>query len=163
MHAQLFRFIIWVMVQRANGNLREAVKIVELLISKTDDRRLDFSKVLLTIYTPVSSGLLFLSTSIVFDCDLERYAFLTLATSSVLIVISALIERLGYFLISNEQTRVYVQRLKESVKNNTPEILYQPLDGKNWHSNIVKSQVFIMTALVVVNLMSALTFIYLRV
>lgn len=128
------------------------------LIASTDKDRKVFSKTLLTIYTPVSSGLLFLSTTLSFKNNPEKAYFLIIVTSGVLIVISALIERFGYYLISRHMTETYLAHVRKTGRH-----LDKPIGGKKWQSTLVEAQIFIMLALLVINIGSVLLFVYERV
>jgi hypothetical protein len=128
------------------------------LVKIVDDERRIFSKLLLTIYTPVTSGLFFISNSIILEDNCKKYFFLVITITSTMIVFSALLENLGYFLISREMTDVYTKHVRETGKH-----LVGPFSGKSWQSNFIEMQIYIMTFLLMVNLLSVIAFISLRV
>jgi hypothetical protein len=124
----------------------------------SDKYRLDYSKVLLTIYTPVTSGILYLSTILHFKGGEEKVTFLVITTSSALIVISALIERFGYYLISRSQNDKYINHVRKTGKH-----FDKPLLGEKWQSTLVESQIFVMTALLTINVISVVLFVFQKV
>lgn len=128
------------------------------LLDESDQERRIFSKLLLTIYTPVTSGLFFLSTSLVLNNNREKISFLITVASGILIVFSALLENLGYFLISKSIAGVYVEHVKKTGKH-----LNNPMYGKEWQNKLAEMQVYIMVILLVVNLLSAMCFIYFKI
>lgn len=137
------------------GDLPDVAHGFNTFGKKADNRRLEFSKLLLTVYTPVSSGLVFLSTNLEFENNAQRVFFLILATSSVLIVLSALLERLGYFLISETQAKKFVSHVHK-----TGKALNKPVYGKKWHSKLVGAQIWILFSLLLVNVFSGLCAVY---
>lgn len=134
------------------------VNVFNKLINESDQERRIFSKLLLTIYIPVTSGLFFLSTFLKIDNRFEKFSFLIVVVSAILIVFSALLENLGYFFISKHQAEVYSKHARETGKH-----FNNPIFGKEWQTKLVEMQVYIMTILLVVNLLSAMSFIFLKI
>lgn len=128
------------------------------VISSSDKKRLDFSKTLLAIYTPVTSGLLFLSTSIQLGNIAQKVVFLMAVTTSSSIVLSALIERLAYFLSSKTIAEKFTKHVRGTGKHTNG-----PLKGEKWQNKLISSQVYIMSFLVLVNIVSVVIFVYLKV
>lgn len=125
------------------------------LIRQSDDNRIDFLKLLLAIYTPVTSGIFFLSTSIKLISQNEKHLFVSVATSSALIVLSSLVVQLVYFLSAEERAKKYVDHIKETGKH-----FNKPLYGKKWHSKIIRSFTMLAAGLLLLNIVSVLGFIY---
>lgn len=138
-------------------HLQQIQKSLNDLIQSADKNRLEFSKLLLTIYTPVTSGLLLLSISIKYNMFAEKVLFLFIATTAVLIIFSTLIEKFVYYLISKKIAQTYVDYVRETGKH-----LYEPMYGKQWQNAILKYQPYITIGLLMINLFSALAFIYIK-
>ncbi len=136
------------------------VKTFNKTIEDADKERDDFLKILLTIYTPVTSGLVFLSTTIRFDGGLgyEKISFLFILGSSVLIVLSSLIEKLAYVLIAINIGETYTAHVRETGKH-----LNKPLYGKPWQSFLVECQPYLKLVLILINVISIFWFTLLRV
>ena len=134
------------------------MRVFNKLINEADKERRIFSKLLLTIYTPVTSGLFFLSTSVSLDTNYEKFSFFIIILTAALIVLSALLENLFYFLIIRESAEVYTKHARETGKH-----LVGPFGGKAWQSKFIEIQTFVMTALLFVNLISVLFFVYLNI
>ncbi len=136
------------------------VKTFNKTIEATDKERDDFLKILLTIYTPVTSGLVFLSTTLKFEGGLgyEKLSFSLIIISSVLIVLFSLIEKLAYILIAIHIGETYTAHVRETGKH-----LNRPLYGKNWQSFLIECQVYLKPILIIVNVISILWFTLLRV
>lgn len=128
------------------------------VIENSDKKRLDFSKTLLVIYTPVTSGLLFLSTNLRFDSTYQKVIFLIAVTTSSTIVLSALIERFAYFLSSKTIADKFTKHVRDTGKHTSG-----PLGGKKWQNKLISSQVYVMGLLVLVNILSVVVFVYLKV
>lgn len=128
------------------------------LIKHADSRLLEFLKLLLTIYTPVSSGLFFLSAKIVSENWLQRISFLIVSTTAVFIVLSSLVVFFTYFLISTAIAKKYVDEV-----NNTGEDYEKQITGKRWHSKVINVMTFATASLVSLNLLSVLIYIYSKV
>lgn len=136
------------------------VKTFNKTIEDADKERNDFLKILLTIYTPVTSGLVFLSTTLEFEGGLgyEKLSFLLIVISSVLIVLSSLIEKLAYILIAINIGKTYTAHVRETGKH-----LNKPLYGKPWQSFLVECQTYTRPVLILVNVSSILWFTLLRI
>ena len=137
----------------------ESEEVLKLLRKEREN----FSKILLTIYTPITSGLVFLSTSVVdkFEGRLgfERLSFSIIIFSSVLIVLFALIERFSYVLAWNERNRVYWDHVYKTGKPIGDGIFR----SNPWIAFLIKSQVYLQPILIIVNVTSILWFTMLRI
>lgn len=136
-------------------NLKDVADGFNNFIGRADRDRSEFSKLLLTIYTPVSSGLLLLATRLSFRTNYQKVVFLAVATSSILIVLSALLEKLGYFLSSQTQAKKYVDHVRK-----TGEHLSKPVSGKRWEIRLISAQVYILATLLLINMVFVLLTIY---
>lgn len=134
------------------------IRVFNKLINETDKERRTFSKLLLTIYTPITSGLFFLSISLSLDTKYQKILFFIIVITSVLIVLLALLENLFYFLITKESAEIYTAHVRKTGKH-----LNGPFGGKIWKTRVIEIQIFAMTALLFLNLISILIFIYLKI
>lgn len=139
-------------------DLKSIADTYNMVIQRSDKRRLDFSGLLIAIYTPVSSGLAFVALSVTLASKAEKLAFLATAISSVLIIFCALAERLGYFLIAQTQAKKYIGHVKE-----TGGHFNEPLVGDRWQLKLVTYQIPLQIILLCVNLLSILTLITIAV
>ncbi|MFA6974122.1 MAG: hypothetical protein WC238_05295 [Parcubacteria group bacterium] len=128
------------------------------LIERSDEDRRIFSKLLLTIYTPVSSGLLFLSINLSLENNHEKITFFAISLTSILIVFSALAENFGYYLISKNAATTYINNVKKTGKH-----YGSPLGGTKWQDKLVEWQIYIMVILITINLSSVLYFVFIRI
>ena len=129
-------------------------------IKDADKERNDFLKILLTIYTPVTSGLVFLSTTLKFEGSLgyEKLSFSLIIISSVLIVLSSLIEKLAYILIA-----IYIGESYTAHVRKTGRHLNEPLYGRAWQSFLVECQIYLKPILIAINVVGILWFTMLRI
>jgi hypothetical protein len=117
----------------SSQNLEEVARQFNSFTKRADDNRKSYTSLLLTIYTPVSAGLLLFSTKPIFINQYEKVGFLVVATSSVFIVLCVLLERLGYFFIANTQGKKFEKHVN---KTGTP--LYEPVYGQRWQNALAK-------------------------
>lgn len=142
------------------NDLNTIVESYNKLIQNADKERDNFSKILLTIYTPVTSGLVFLSTSIKFEGDLgyEKLSFAMIVLSSVLIVFSTLVEKFSDILIANTVGETYTAHVRKTGKH-----LGQPMGGKPWQTFLIDIQTYLRPILLIINIASILWFAMLRI
>ena len=136
------------------------IKTFNKTIQTGDRERNDFLKIILTIYTPVTSGLVFLSTSLKFSnpAQQEKLSFALIVISSVLIVFSSLIEKYAYILIANSIGEEYTAYVRKTGKHYS-----QPMGGKPWQSFLIESQIYIRPVLITVNIACILWFTLIRI
>jgi len=146
------------MVKIDSNDLKDIAENHNILIADTDKDRKVFSKTLLTIYTPVTSGLLFLSTTLRFHSDSEKVFYLIVTLTSVSIVISALLERFGYYLISKQMTEKYLSHVRKTGKH-----LTGILGGQKWQSKLVEAQIYIMMGFLLINVLAVFIFVFINV
>jgi hypothetical protein len=123
--------------------------------SRSDKDRSEFSKLMLTVYTPVTSGIFFLSTKLNFSNNYQKVAFLIVATSAALIVLAALAEKLGYFLTSKTQAKKFVDHVHK-----TGRALHTPVYGKKWETNLISIQAYLSAVLLIINVISSVIAIF---
>lgn len=135
------------------GAVSERIKI-------TDQHRESFSKILLSVYAPVTSGLVFFSGNITFQGGrgMEKIAFMLIITSSILLVLTAFVEKFGYILISNTITNILVDHA-----NTTGKVYTDSMNGKDWETNLVTFQTYLRPILIVINSVGVLWFVMLRI
>ncbi|MDB5181147.1 MAG: hypothetical protein JWO54_910 [Candidatus Saccharibacteria bacterium] len=143
---------------QTTAELRSIAETFTELGERSDNRRKDFSKTLLIIYTPVSSGLVFLSTSLDTNSDIQKISFLIMILSSVLIVLCAILERLGSFLITKTIANTFAKYVRETRKHTTG-----PLYGKDWQAKLVSSQVYLLCGLLIINMIASTVFVFTNV
>ena len=131
---------------------------VSKFIKRSDTQRLDFSRTTLTIYSVVTSGLVALTLNIKIDDNVEKFSLLAIITTSVIIVLFAILERFAYFLISDEIAKRYVDHV-----NKTGKHLNNQIFGKEWQSILIKISTIAILISFVLNLISVLIFTYSRV
>lgn len=128
---------------------------ISKLIKKSDDRRLQFTSTVLTIYTVVTSGLVALASALDSLSTFQKISFLGLVTTSVTIVMAALMERLGYFLVSQEIATKYKNHV-----NQTGEHLNKQIGGKKWHTKLINICTWTVVVALALNVIFALTYVY---
>jgi len=129
-----------------------------VLTRNGDDKNDDISRTLLLIYTPVTSGLVFLSTNLNLVTSWEKLTFLGLVLTSALIVLSILLEKLGHYLIASTIGKTFANHVAKT-GNHTQGPLY----GKEWQHRLVTSQIFIKFSLSTVNVIFVIAFVVLMV
>ncbi|MEI7891224.1 MAG: hypothetical protein WCI36_04645 [bacterium] len=136
------------------------VKTFNKVIQDGDAERNDFLKIILTIYTPVTSGLVFLSTTLKFNKygQQEKLSFSLIVISSVLIVFSALIEKFAYILIADSIGEEYTAYVRKTGKH-----LNRPINGRPWQTFLVESQTYIRPILIGINMACILWFTLINV
>jgi len=142
----------------AKQDLEPIAETFNKLIARSDKSRLDFSKTLLTIYTPVTSGFVFLATTFKFADIYQKITFLIALTSGALIVVSALTERYGYSRSSTAVAKSFIDHVNQTGKHTTT-----PLYCKGWHKKLISYQIFIMSVALLVNILAITVFVYLIV
>lgn len=146
------------MTMIVKNDLASIAETFTLLTQRSDENREKFSKTLLTIYTPITSGLVFLATTFTFTGNLQKISFLTAITSGAIIVISAIIERFGYYLSAATVIKSFVNHVNKTGKHTTTQ-----LSGKHWHNILISCQIFIMLISLFVNILATIIFVYLVV
>jgi len=137
------------------GHEKNIAESVNDLIGGSDKDRKDFLKLLLTIYTPVASGLFFLSTKPLQLTGLEKLAFLIVSTSAVLIVLLTLLIFFTYFLSSTKVAKNYLEEVSKTGEHYNKQLL-----GKKWHSWFIRCGTLIIASLLILNLLGVLLFVY---
>jgi hypothetical protein len=125
------------------------------LTASSDENREKYANALLTIYTPVLSGLFFLTTKMTFQGSVQKTLFLTVVTTSGLIVLSGLIQKFLYFKTSDTMGKKFAKHVRETGKH-----VSGPLSGNRWEIKLLAYQVYIMTLLLLVNLVAIIIFAY---
>ncbi len=124
------------------------------LVSDSDRRRRDLLKLLLTIYTPVSSGLFYLSlTANLVDVP-EKMLFLVISLAAILIVLGSLSVFLLDFLSATEVARKFTNYV-----NDTGKHPIEPLYPKEWHSKLMTITMKLVVFTLFVNILGVLAFI----
>lgn len=128
------------------------------LTAAADDSREKYANALLAIYTPVLSGLFFLTTKITLHGSIQKLLFLTIITSSGLIVLSGLAQKYLYFKTSDTMARKFAKHVRETGKH-----INGVLNGNPWEIRLLKYQINTMTSLLLVNVTATMLFAYYKI
>lgn len=138
-----------------NEDKAEIAKWHNKLSDRSADSINNFCNALLTIFTPVTSGLVFLTTSLEFQSAYQRYVFTAVITLSGLIVLLSLTQKYVKTLVAGNIYKQFIEYF-----NKTGKPYSQQLRGKSLPSILLRIIPFTLYVLLVCNIISMLLFAY---
>ncbi len=140
------------------NDIPDIASTYSMLTARTDSQREKFSNSLLSIYTPVTSGLLFLSIQIKLQGNLQKSLFLIIVTTSACIVLISLFEKFMYYLTAKSGAQMFVDYF-----NATGKHINSPVHGRPIENLLLIPLIYILVFMVVINILSVVIFVFTRV
>ena len=132
------------------NHLKDISETYSKLVKKADQRRLVFLRLLIVIYTPVTSGLFYINLTQEVKLFLLYFAVLF---SSAFVVLLSLLTYLGYMLTSEDVAKFYVEKINETGKHYN-----KPLYGKRKNTRLITESTTLAIIMLIVNIVSILAY-----